>query len=117
MKTCEDGPCSRCRRRRSRISSPCIGWTLGEPYIVHKRKSFEHEQEFRAVVYCNETCAFDRVGQKGLLVPIDIAKLIEEIFVSPTSQSPLLEVVAGLTKKYGLKATVLRSRVNDEPAW
>src|SRR6516162_3881718 len=26
IKTCEDGPCSRCRRRRARISSPCIGW-------------------------------------------------------------------------------------------
>ena len=23
MKTCEDSPCSRCRRRRARISSPC----------------------------------------------------------------------------------------------
>src|SRR4029453_17738783 len=33
MKTCEDGPCSRCRRRRARISSPCIGWTLGEPFL------------------------------------------------------------------------------------
>jgi hypothetical protein len=31
MKTCEDSPCSRCRRRSARISSPCIGWTLGEP--------------------------------------------------------------------------------------
>src|ERR1700750_1020083 len=31
IKTCEDSPCSRCRRRSARISSPCIGWTLGEP--------------------------------------------------------------------------------------
>src|SRR6266542_3318243 len=34
MKTCEDGPCSRCRRRSARISSPCIGWTLGEPFFA-----------------------------------------------------------------------------------
>src|SRR5215472_16388304 len=34
IKTCEDGPCSRCRRRSARISSPCIGWTLGEPFFA-----------------------------------------------------------------------------------
>src|SRR6516225_221111 len=32
MKTCEDSHCSRCRRRRARISSPCFGWTLGKPW-------------------------------------------------------------------------------------
>jgi hypothetical protein len=34
IKTCEDSPCSRCRRRSARISSPCIGWTLGEPFFA-----------------------------------------------------------------------------------
>jgi quercetin dioxygenase-like cupin family protein len=34
IKTCEDGSCSRCRRRSARISSPCIGWTLGEPFFA-----------------------------------------------------------------------------------
>ena len=31
IKTCEDGPCSRCRRRRARISSPCIGLLHSDP--------------------------------------------------------------------------------------
>jgi putative transposase len=34
IKTREDAPCSRCRRRSARISSPCIGWTLGEPFFA-----------------------------------------------------------------------------------
>ena len=34
MKTCEDSPCLRCRRRSARISSPCIGWTFGEPFFA-----------------------------------------------------------------------------------
>jgi len=34
IKTCEDGPCSRCRLLKARISSPCIGWTLGEPFFA-----------------------------------------------------------------------------------
>ncbi len=87
-------------------------------YIIHKRKSFEHERELRAVIYRDEACPFDEsVGGKGLIVPIDVAELIEEIFVSPTAQSPLSDVVAGLAEKYGLSAPVLPSRVNDEPAW
>jgi hypothetical protein len=86
-------------------------------YILHKRKSFEHEREIRAVVYCNETCPFEQVGGKGLIVPIDIAALIEKIIVSPTSQSPLTEVARGLAKKYGLTAPVIQSRVNDPPEW
>jgi hypothetical protein len=87
-------------------------------YIVHKRKSFEHEREIRAVIYYDsETCRFELVGDRGLIVPINMAALIKEIIVSPTSKSPLLDVVVGLAEKYGLNAPVLRSRVNDEPAW
>ena len=87
-------------------------------YIIHKRKSFEHERELRAVIYRDEECPFDAsVGGNGLVVRIDVAELIEEIFVSPTAQSPLSDVVAGLAEKYGLSAPVLPSQVNDEPAW
>jgi hypothetical protein len=86
-------------------------------YIVHKRNSFEHEREIPAVVYHNDTCPFELVGGSGLVVPIDIAELIEEIIVSPASQPPLSEVVAGLAVKYGLNARVQQSRVNEEPAW
>jgi hypothetical protein len=86
-------------------------------YIVHKRKSFEHEREIRAVIYYDQACPFERVGENGLVVPINVAALIEEIFVSPASQPPLSEVVAGLAEKYGLNAPVLESRVNEEPSW
>lgn len=86
-------------------------------YIIHKRKSFEHEREIRAAIYRGEACPFEAVDGKGLVVPINVAELIEEIFVSPTAQSPLSEVVTGLAEKYGLSARVLESRVNQEPAW
>src|SRR5262245_48363515 len=36
MKTCEDGPCSRFSRLSARISSPCRGWTLGEPVLARR---------------------------------------------------------------------------------
>src|SRR5262245_61926723 len=41
-------------------------------YIIHKRKSFEHEREIRAAIFYNETCPFESVGGRGLVVPIDI---------------------------------------------
>jgi hypothetical protein len=85
-------------------------------YIVHKRKSFEHEREIRAVIYDNNI-KFERVEAKALIVPIDIGNLVEEIFVSPTSQASLSEVVTGLAEKYGLKAPVRQSQVNDPPAY
>ena len=50
-------------------------------YIVHKRKSFEHGREIRAVIYRDEACPFEPVGEKGLVVPIKMSALIEEIFV------------------------------------
>jgi hypothetical protein len=75
------------------------------------------EREIRAAIYRGEACPFESVDGKGLVVPINVAELIEEIFVSPTAQSPLSEVVTGLAEKYGLSARVLESRVNEEPAW
>jgi hypothetical protein len=86
-------------------------------YIIHKWKSFEHEREIRAVIYGSDTCPFESVGGRGLIVPIDTIGLIEEIFVSPASQSSLLEVIEGLVKKYELKAPVLKSRVHAEPEY
>jgi hypothetical protein len=34
--TCGPAGCSRCRRRKARISSPCIGCTLGVPRLVRR---------------------------------------------------------------------------------
>jgi hypothetical protein len=86
-------------------------------YIIHKRKSFEHEREIRAAIYRSPACRFETSGEKGLVVPIEIAELIDEIIVSPESKLPLTEVVEGLAKKYKLNAPVERSRVNDKPPW
>ena len=69
IKTCEDGPCSRCRRRRARISSPCIGWTLGEPFFALwtcnsisavVRYSRGRTEEFKWLVPTGHPCGFPR---------------------------------------------------------
>lgn len=54
--------------------------------FVHKRKSFEHEKEIRAVLMKWPIEPFDfakdTIGQ-GLLIPVDMNILVEKIYVSP----------------------------------
>jgi hypothetical protein len=88
-------------------------------YIVHKRKSFEHEREARAVIYRREgpTIQFADIGGKGLLVPIDLNKLVREIYVSPDSDAMLMEIVETLARTSGVDAPVRQSEVNAPPSY
>jgi hypothetical protein len=45
IKTCEDGSCSRCRRRSARISSPCIGWITQTEYDKKARELKDRQTE------------------------------------------------------------------------
>jgi hypothetical protein len=77
-------------------------------YITHKRRSFEHERELRAVLWLPnikgklEMAAEDR----GLVAPVDLNQLIERVFINPNADPLLQEVVAGLKTTYGLKARI-----------
>jgi hypothetical protein len=86
-------------------------------HIVHKRKSFEHEREARAVVWNHRGAKlpFDSVEGRGLIVPVDIRTLIKEIFVSPGSKVMLRQIIEGLASKYGIAVPVRQSTVNDPP--
>jgi hypothetical protein len=91
-------------------------------YIFHKRKSFEHEREARAVVWKPRntpavTPIRTTVDSEGLIVPVNICDLVKEIFVSPESKTILREIVDGLAKKYGLSVTVRQSTANDPPPY
>jgi hypothetical protein len=84
-------------------------------YIVHKRKSFEHERELRAVLWKPTAGDTEMVGDRGMVVPIDLSNLIENIFISPDATPILEEVVSGLKAAYRLSAPVNKSKVNDGP--
>ena len=58
---------------------------------------------------------FDSIGDSGIVVPIEIDLLVDNIFISPDSQTMLLEIVIGLAKTHGLKAAVHRSNVDNLP--
>ncbi|HET6840756.1 MAG TPA: DUF2971 domain-containing protein [Candidatus Angelobacter sp.] len=76
---------------------------------VHKRKSFEHERELRAIVWLLAT--FGKQQDKidintyhpppGISIQVNIKTLIRNIFVSPTAQSWYVDVVRSVLCRYG----------------
>ncbi len=89
--------------------------------FLHKRRSFEHEHEVRALLLH----AADN-GNKGIVpdlqppgvnCDVDLPKMIEEVVVTPFAQDWLVEVVNGVASRYGLAAPVRKSALADKPIW
>lgn len=76
-----------------------------QPYM-HKRKSFVHENEVRAVVYIRKN---EIENADGIYVPVSLNRLIEKIYVSPRSSEWFLDLVKSITKKYKLNKEVIPS--------
>jgi hypothetical protein len=118
--------------------------TAKEPVVnlfypfIHKRRSFEHERELRAVIsYWGETPELMYDGDEeieipqpkvksekfykekgvlfGLNVPVNLDELIENIFVSPTANKWFEDVVNSVMKKYGLNQKAEKSPLADDP--
>ena len=79
--------------------------------LFYKRYSFAHEREVRSVIH--EFSNQD--SSTGIYKPVNLAYLIENIYVSPTSQSWFYDVVKNIVEVYGLKKPVLQSTLNEEP--
>jgi hypothetical protein len=89
--------------------------------FVHKRKSFEHEQEVRAIIQGfsykkNGAIDFSKTPfNDGIYVPVDLDVLIDEIRLAPTCPEWLYQVVKSVTEKYRLNKRVLRSDLDKVP--
>jgi hypothetical protein len=85
-------------------------------YVMHKRKSFEHEREVRAVIWTPMLkTQLERVKDRGLVVPISMNALIQRIYINPNADPILVEVVNGLKQTYKLDCEIVKSGVNDPP--
>ncbi|MCH7693875.1 MAG: hypothetical protein IID50_10570 [Proteobacteria bacterium] len=87
------------------------------PYFL-KRKSFEPEQELRAVFHH----LLDGVGWSeralednppGVLIPCNLTDLVEEIVVSPLTPDWYLELVSETLSAIGVQLHVTRSTIAD----
>jgi hypothetical protein len=82
---------------------------------MHKRKSFEHEREVRALHW--DTSVFDTAATQmnGIKVDVDLNALIEQIWVAPTSPAWLRGLVEAVLKRYSINKSVHDSDLDKSP--
>ena len=81
--------------------------------VMHKRLSFQHECEVRAVFGID--VADD--SPLGKSVSVDLAALVENVYVSPESPDWFYQLVCDLTEKMGGTFTIVRSRLSEQPVF
>ena len=90
--------------------------------FLHKRKSFEHEQELRAIIYKLplKNGAVDdsvEVFEDGKYIPVNLDALIQKFYVSPAVPQWFAETVKSIVKKYELNVDVVHSKLADSPVF
>ena len=95
--------------------------------FLHKRKSFEHEHELRAIILkpgiANDGTRWRKVSPElaspelGLYVQVELATLIERVYVSPEAPEWFGELVTSVASKYNLQKEVKKSSLSDGPVY
>jgi len=90
---------------------------------MRKRKSFEHEQELRAI-HWDKTESWDIILDKSPknskeIIPISVHldTLIEDVFVAPSSRPSYKTLVTSVLEKYGFNKPVRQSSLAEDPIW
>ena len=103
--------------QKDRIPFPSNGF---EP-LLHKRKSFEHERELRAIVLDNTYFEknSDLLGTKsGVYVPVDIEDLVDAIYIAPITEAWFENLMQNLMRRFHLeKIPIIKSKLNLPPSW
>jgi len=100
-----------------------------KPYM-HKRMSFEHERELRAMIYIpsddpnrylsiavkdREARVGEPVGDVGRAVTVNLNALIERVYVAPTSPTWFNDLVLKVMNKYELNKPLINSALDAKP--
>lgn len=88
--------------------------------FFHKRKSFEHEREVRAVVNKlpdDNNLSRDVFPNGGIKISVDLELLIEKVYVAPTTPNWFSDLVKAVLRRYGYKFQVVNSRLNEQPIY
>lgn len=101
--------------------------------IMHKRKSYEHERELRAVnwitpgdvtqVQQRETgdprtpSLLPKPPEHGVWETLDLNCLIDRIYTAPAADHWLKDLVQRLCDRYGVEKEIERSRILDQPGY
>jgi len=88
--------------------------------FLRKRKSFEHEREVRAIVFAygktedGLTNLSSPAFSIGMPAPVDLDKLIDRIYLAPTSPKWQFDLLKSIIPKYLSDKKVKKSSLNDK---
>ena len=85
--------------------------------FLHKRKSYSHENEYRAIIWDNGSSELKMLAsnESGIYIPVDLNILIEKIIVIPDSEEWFIELVTEMMVIYKLNKEVVRSVLDEKP--
>jgi hypothetical protein len=83
--------------------------------FIHKRLSFIHEQELRAVI--QEIKPGVPNFESGRLIKVNIKKLVEKVYIAPTAPSWFSNLAKSVTQKYGFDVVVNSSSLDTAPVF
>jgi hypothetical protein len=91
-------------------------------FIMHKRLSFAHERELRAIFWETDGTPDAqpykaRIEPNGLEIELDLPALIERVYVSPTAAPWFANLVAAMTAKCGFAFPVSQSALAAAPLY
>ena len=84
--------------------------------LFHKRMSFQHEREIRAIVRAAPG-EVSSDNATGTYCEVDLAKLIGEIVVAPFAQVWFIDLVHSVAGRHGLVDRVRTSVLSDDPTF
>lgn len=98
---------------------PVEAYNVSIPFI-HKRKHFEHEKEYRAIITLDPqggpTHDWNKEEfEKGKMIPVDVKKLIAKVIVHPQAEEKFIEKVRETIKSYRYEFEVAISEMNAKP--
>lgn len=93
--------------------------------FLYKRKSFEHEQELRCLIWTpqhgkNELMDLSKNKYKdtyGIYVHVNVETLIERIYLAPSSPEWMLDLLKSLMMKFSLDKPVIQSDLASVPLY
>ncbi|HEV3166515.1 MAG TPA: hypothetical protein VGZ22_20995 [Isosphaeraceae bacterium] len=85
-------------------------------FVTKKRHAFKDERELRAVIWLrNRDGELLTNNPTGIVVTVELNRLLRGIVVSPGSPGWFYNLVVSLTKRYGIKVPVSRSALAESP--
>jgi|BioPla2DNA2_1021312.scaffolds.fasta_scaffold29096_2 hypothetical protein len=81
---------------------------------THKRKSYEHEKELRAIVIGQmEKKNLKPMYEFGKTIKVDLNQLIEKIYVAPNSANWFYDLINAVQRKYDFSFEIVKSDIRD----